>query len=239
MLHLAKFAIVLSFLLYACWLDIKSRTVPNKVWKFMLIFAAPITFIEMASYVTSFPYLLITVSFAILTIALAYVLYALGAYGGADAKAIMCLAILFPVYPKFSIFPILDSISFNFGFASLANSVLAAPILMAFMFFRNLTKEGISEMKKSPLYFFVGYRVDVDSIPRFHNLLEVVDEGKIKRLKRGIEANDELINAIKNSKIQKIWVTPALPFIVFITAGYVLAFFVGDVLFYIVSILLH
>ncbi len=236
---LAKFAIVLSFLIYACWLDVKSRTVPNKVWKFMLIFAAPITFIEIVSYAANFSYLLITISFTIITVVIAYALYVLGAYGGADAKAIMCLAILFPVYPKFSIFPILDSISFNFGFASLANSVLAAPILMAFMFFRNLIKEGFSEMKKSPLYFFVGYRVEVDSIPKFHNLLEIIEEGKIKRLKRGIEANDELINAIKNSKIQKVWVTPALPFIVFITAGYVLAFFVGDVLFYIVSILLH
>lgn len=239
MLHLAKFAIVLSFLIYACWLDIKSRTVPNKVWKFMLIFAAPITFLEMLNYVASLSYLLIIISFAILTVALAYVLYAIGAYGGADAKAIMCLALLFPVYPKFSIFPILDSISFNFGFASLANSVLAAPILMAFMFFRNLIREGFSEMKKSPLYFFVGYRVDVDSIPKFHNLLEVVEGGEIKRLRRGVEANEELINAIKNSKIQRVWVTPALPFIVFITAGYVLAFFVGDVLFYVVSILLH
>ncbi|MCS7131096.1 MAG: prepilin peptidase, partial [Archaeoglobaceae archaeon] len=42
-LELAKILIVFSFLLYACKLDLKSRLIPNRVWKFMLIATIPIT----------------------------------------------------------------------------------------------------------------------------------------------------------------------------------------------------
>ncbi|MET1124413.1 MAG: A24 family peptidase C-terminal domain-containing protein [Archaeoglobaceae archaeon] len=229
MIALVKFLIVLCFLLYACVLDIRERIVPNRVWKYMLLASLPFTALELTS--ADISVLALSVVTSALTAVLAYAIYLIGAYGGADAKAIMCLAAIFPVYPSFWIFPLLGY-GFSFAFATLANAVVAAPVLMMLMFVRNVAKEGFANFRRYPLYYFVGYRVRVTEIPKFHNLLEVVENGKLKRLRRGLEPTEEHIGDLKRAGIEMVWVTPALPFVVFITAGYVAAFFVGDLIFY-------
>lgn len=89
------------------------------------------------------------------------------------------------------------------------------------------------------LYYFTGYRVDAGRIPRFHNLLEYVNSGKLVRVKRGIEPAEKMLRdlteAKREGKIDKVWVTPGLPFLVFITAGFIILIVIGDVLFEIIS----
>lgn len=57
----------------------------------------------------------------------AYLLYYIGAYGGADAKALMVLTVAFPVYPKILIFPILNTGFGVFSFSVLSNAVISTP----------------------------------------------------------------------------------------------------------------
>ncbi len=237
MIDLLKFSIVLAFLLYSCKLDIDSRIVPNRVWKYMLAATIPIVAFQLLT-LPKYPeiYYLVVLFQVIMVITLAYILYYIGAYGGADAKAIMCLAIIFPFYPRFDGLPLLNMGFGSFAFSTLANSVLAAPALLLGMFIRNLFVEGVKGLKGNLLYYMTGYRVKVDRIPKFHNLLEYVDEnGKFRRVRRAVEPDDAMLRRLQKSGIKAVWVTPALPFLVFITAGYIIAFTVGDLLYFIIS----
>ncbi|MEM4156301.1 MAG: A24 family peptidase C-terminal domain-containing protein [Archaeoglobaceae archaeon] len=238
-LELAKIIIVLCFLIYACKLDLKSRIIPNKVWKFMLIFTIPITAFQV--YETALrEQLLIIFAFigAVFMISFSYVLYRMNAYGGADAKALMCLAVIFPFYPDLGAFPVINSGFGIFSFSVLANSVIFAPFLMFGLLFRNLSREGPRGFIKNPLYYIAGYKIPVEKIG-FHNLFEFVDEkGELRKVRRAVEPNEEIIARLKKSGLQKVWATPALPFIIFITFGYITAVFLGDVLFLAISFIL-
>ncbi len=236
--RLARFLVVLGFLLYACKLDLESRIVPNRVWKYTLLIALPITLIELVIAKYSLVVLTLAALQILMIVALAYLLYAIGAYGGADAKAIMLLAILFPVYPTFDDLPILSTGFGSFAFSVLANSVIAAPLLLVFMLIRNIARYGVKCMRGNLLYYFIGYKAKVSDIPQFHNLLEYInDRGEFVRSKRAVEPDDKMIRRLKKMGIEEVWVTPALPFLVFITAGYVVAFIAGDLLFTIISYL--
>ena len=238
MLDLVKFLLVLVFLLYACKLDLESRIVPNRVWKYMLLSSIPITAYQLATSYYLMVHYLVAVFFVLMVIALSYALYLIGAYGGADAKAIMCLALIFPFYPTFSNFPLFGH-SFSFAFSTLANSVVAAPFLMIFMFLRNIVREGWRGLRGNVLYYFTGYRAEVKNLPKFHNLLEFIDENEeFKRVRRAVEPDERMLERLKRSGVEKVWVTPALPFLIFITAGYIVAFIFGDLLYLLISTIL-
>ncbi len=239
-LELAKVFIVFFFLLYACHLDLKSRIVPNRVWKLMLAFAFPFTALQIYEVSISSIILLPFAFFgSVFVFLLSYFLYRINAYGGADAKALMCLAVLFPFYPDLGLFPILNNGFGIFAFSVLANSVIFAPLLMLVLLFRNLLVEGFRGFFRTPLYYIAGYRIPVEKI-RFHNLFEFLDErGRLRRVRRAVEPSEEIISRLKESGLKSIWVTPALPFIIFITFGYSVALFIGDVLFFLIGLVLQ
>jgi len=239
-LELAKVFIVFFFLLYACHLDLKSRIVPNRVWKLMLAFAFPFTALQIYEVSISSIILLPFAFFgSVFVFLLSYFLYRINAYGGADAKALMCLAVLFPFYPDLGLFPILNNGFGIFAFSVLANSVIFAPLLMLVLLFRNLLVEGFLGFFRTPLYYIAGYRIPVEKI-RFHNLFEFLDErGRLRRVRRAVEPSEEIISRLKESGLKSIWVTPALPFIIFITFGYSVALFIGDVLFFLIGLVLQ
>lgn len=226
-----KIVFVSIFLIYASFLDIKSRIVPNRLWKAMLIATSPLLGYEIYFAVVKDPSSLIpSVLGTTFMIVLAYAIYAINAYGGADAKALMCLAILFPFYPRIENFPILNKGFGIFAFSVLANSVIFAPFMMLFLLFRNLAKEGFGGFLRNPLFYLAGYRIPVERI-RFHNLFEFIDDkGKLKRVRKAVECDEEKILRLKKAGIKEVWVSPALPFMVFITAGFFTAIFAGDIL---------
>lgn len=238
-LQVIKIALVSIFLIYACFLDIKSRVVPNRVWKAMLIAVSPLLAYEIYWTLLDNPFSLIPagigVSFMIL---LAYVIYAINAYGGADAKALMSLALLFPFYPKINSFPVFNDGFGVFAFSVLANSVIFAPLMMVFLLIRNIVREGFHGFLKNPLFYIAGYRIPVDKI-KFHNLFEFLDEnGKLKRVKKAVECDEKKIQLLKKAGINEVWVTPALPFMIFITLGFFIAIIFGDIIVGLVEIAL-
>lgn len=235
-LELVKISSVFFFLLYACILDIRSRIVPNRVWKFMLLVNFPITAFQISQIIGErFFLLLFAVMGIIFVIIFSYFLYFLNLYGGADAKALMCLSVIFPFYPEIEFFPILNNGFGVFAFSVLTNSVIIAPFLVIGIFVRNIFKEGFKGFFKTPLYYLAGYRVSVEKI-RFHNLFEFVDErGILRRVKKAVEPNEEIIARLRSAGVYKVWCTPALPFLIFITFGYLSAIFLGDLIFAILS----
>ena len=231
-IYAAKFLICLLVFLKASQLDLRERRVPNKYWKIMILAVTPLNLLEFSTY-SHFDFVFAAVQISFVS-SLAYLLYRLGAYGGADAKALMALSYAFPKYPEVFGFPLLIK-GFSLAFSTLANSVIAAPLLALYMFFLNALKGNLS--RKDFFYAFVGIKVKVRSFPKFYNLLEVVEEGKVRRVRRGVEPDEKMLKKLEELR-DEVWATPALPFLVFLTAGLVLAFFVGDVLVYVLSFIL-
>jgi len=98
LIEAAKTFVSLLFLLYASWSDYKTREVSNNVW---VLFAPPafaLTFVELFLFdFSALP--LFGLCFG-LTAAFAIILFYAGGFGGADAKALMCLALALPFYPR-------------------------------------------------------------------------------------------------------------------------------------------
>ncbi|MDK2892161.1 A24 family peptidase C-terminal domain-containing protein [Methanohalophilus sp.] len=253
MIEIAKILLCMPFLFYACYSDIKSRRVANQVWIVMLAVFSPFILYEIITYGLSH-LLLIGLSFTIIFV-LVYILFYAGAFGGADAKALMTMAIIFPVYPTIMIgnttFPLEGIPIINlFTMTVFGNSVLLTIIVPIGLFLYNLTRPQLSKTLKKPYFMFIGYRCDVDKLGKQKHvrLLEKIEEkdGVVKtRYSRGGETIDEeTIQTIQSyassGKIEnQVWVTPGLPFMVPITAGFITAIFYGDLIFKITSLLMN
>ncbi len=225
--------IVISFIIFlkASVYDLREREVPDELWMFMVLSGV---ILDVVQYLIE-PYNIIfaLIQFLIIFVLANFMFYIAG-FGGADAKALMALSVMFPIYPKVWIFPILNRGLGVFAFSVLSNSVVVAPLIAIIFFLRNLKEEGRF------IYRFIGYKVRADEIPKFHNLLEYIDEnGGLVRTLRGVEPDEDMLRRLKEAKkrgkIDKIWVTPALPFLVFMTAGFVVSVVFGDVIVWLIT----
>ncbi|WP_243685355.1 A24 family peptidase C-terminal domain-containing protein [Methanosarcina barkeri] len=100
------------------------------------------------------------------------------------------------------------------------------------------------EMIKNPLYMFIGYRTEISSLKYKKHLgllekFELDESGSLKKtfsrtgLNFDADQKPELEEYLKKGLIEKdIWVTPGLPFMLSITAGFITAVVFGDLIFY-------
>ena len=184
----------------------------------------------------------------VLVFTVVYILFQLGAFGGGDAKGLIVLSILFPSYPVFSfsekIYPLFGLPPVGlFTFTVLGNALLLTTLVPLGMFGYNLLHFSRA-MVKNPLYMFIGYRTEISSLKskKHLGLLEKFELDESGSLKRGLartglnfDANQkpELEEYLKKGLIEKdIWVTPGLPFMLSITAGFITAVVFGDLIFY-------
>ncbi len=223
------------FLLYSCYTDLKERRVPNRVWLVMAVLGAFLNVEYLFKFGLSFVKFFF-IQFIFIFI-FSYLLYRVGAYGGADAKALMALSIFFPLYPSIDGFPILNENSGIFTFSVFSNSVLLTGILPITLFFYNLIKSGMNAFRTIP-GSFIGYQVTPEKIPFHAKLLEYPEKGKLRRSLRGVKPEPGMVEELKRLGIDKIWITPGIPFLVPITAGFYAAIVIGDMLFSILSYLL-
>ena len=223
------------FLLYSCYTDLKERRVPNRVWLSMAVLGALLDVEYLFKFGLSFvKFFLIQFIFIFI---FSYLLYRIGAYGGADAKALMALAIFFPLYPAINGFPILNEKSGIFTFTVFSNSVILTGVLPVAFFIYNISRSARSGLKSIPRSF-VGYQVALEKIPFHAKLMEYPDDGKLKKSLRGVKPEPGMIRELKRMGIDRIWVTPGIPFLIPITAGFYTAIVIGDILFNILSYLL-
>ncbi len=248
MIEILKILFTMPFLLYSCYTDLKARRVSNTVWKYML--GSGSVFVIYEIFTGGIPYLKALFLSGVIVFVSIYVLFQLGAFGGGDAKGLIVLSILFPLYPIFQFsgetYPLLGRPLIGlFTFTVLGNALLLTILVPLCMFGYNLLHFS-PEMLKKPLYMFIGYRTEVSSLKNKEHLallekLEIDERGSVKkRLARtglDFDANQkpELEEYVKKGLIGKdIWVTPGLPFMLSITGGFITAVVFGDLIFYIV-----
>ena len=165
-------------------------------------------------------------------------LYQLGLlHGGADTKGLIALTLLVPVYPDVSPFPLIvldlrvrDAIQALFPF-SLVLLVNAAVLFVAVPLF-NLIRNSARGTLELPQALF-GRRVPIDRIPEHVWLMErITDRGEhvlVLFPKRGRDLAAEATK-LRDAGVRDVWVQPKVPFMVPLFFGFLLAFFVGNLL---------
>lgn len=206
-----KASLTLLILLYASRLDWKYREIDDKSWLslvalgFVFLFYDP----EVKSFLIS----------AAATSIFGLALNRLGLMGGGDAKILVGIAFLFPVYPNAAtLFPI-------FAISVFTNAVLLSALLPLFFFIYNLKR--LKEVKSLRDFFvlFIGYKKDASQIKRYEAVVESIFLNANK-VQLGLKSSDG-----------EVWVTPALPFLVPITFGFLIAAFFGDLASFIILVM--
>lgn len=260
-----KTSVALIFLLYASFSDYKTREVSNKVWILFAPLALALTIVELVLYEDATSMLSYGLSFG-LVVAFAFILFYSGGFGGADAKALMCLALALPFHPE-GLTPFSGTISpiseRFFPITVFSNSVLLAAATAIYMFLRNIIWrvkigrklfEGNQKREsfgKKALVLITGYKTSVDKLKEKWHLypLEDIDDTQ-NELKRKLllvpkdEGRDAIVErlskAVETKKIQNmVWTTPGLPMLIFITSGLIVALLLGDVVWIFVRFLLE
>jgi len=261
-LDAARVFLCLSVFAYASWSDWKKREVSNIVWTVTAPLAFALTTLQ---FVVFSPQLLqlYTLSFAI-TAALSVALFYAGAFGGADAKALMFLALALPLYLN-NLFPYFQSsvayVSPIFPLSVFSNGVLLATLTVAYSALRNSvwrlrTKRKLFEgfEKESTwrkvLVFLTGYKVKAALLEKSHvypleDLLTKETGESERRLlvmprdEKAEETVERILNATREGRLQNdVWATPGLPLLVFLTIGLIVALVFGDLVWILLRLML-
>jgi preflagellin peptidase FlaK len=241
MLDILKILFCIPFLIYSCYSDIKTRRVSNKLWLIML--TGSIFFILYGILTSGLSYLKILFISTGITFVFMYLLFQFGAFGGADAKSLIVLSIILPVYPAFKVFghvfPINEPLIKLFALGTFGNAVLLTIVVPIGLAIYNLSKIGLSI--DNPLYIFIGYKSRISDLEGKHirmiqNYEMINGNVEFHFKKGGVEINEKTIHELKtlarNGLIRdEVWVTPGLPFMIPITLGFFVAAFYGDLIF--------
>jgi|GEM_PF-3489827 len=213
-----------AFLLRASVQDLKEREIDDASWKGLLIVSVFLAVFEARNAKLTYAFLRLLLLLASAGI-LSFSLSRLGIMSTGDSKIIFALSVLFPSLPdgKF-VFPAF----FLSVFSNAVILTLAAPL---YFFITNMKKTRTKEIKinslKDVLRLFVGYYKEREDIGKFEAVLEGkiflrVNEPKLFEKAAEIEGNPK-----------SIFVTPALPFVVFIFYGFLVSVFYGDLIYFV------
>ena len=254
-----RIIIALIFLAYASWSDWKTREISNNVW---IVFAPIALLLSVAQFLFFSPsdtlQLIIDYGISVaITSVFSIALFYVGAFGGADAKALICIALAIPRSPGL-VEPVSGFVSPIFPITVFSNGVIIAAFSVFYALLRNLIWRQKTGQKlfqgyedesfgRKALALLCGYKVSIADLEKsfFYPLedIQTTQQGEItKRLllfpkdENREEIVERIIKARDEGKIQNmVWATPGLPMLIFITIGLILALTVGDI----VWIVLH
>jgi archaeal preflagellin peptidase FlaK len=232
LLNSIRFITGTILLAYASYTDIKTRRAANILWVIMGLIGALLLVIQ---YVTigfdNLWYLL----FIPIMIGLMYLFFQMRLlFGGADAKALMALAILAPIQPITGSLPFWPSFMPG-SWVIFANSVILFLFIPLSILIYNAAKRNL----KFP-HSLIGYVITVEQAKQsFVWPMEKIKDGKRKLMymPKNFDADEE-IKEFEKLGITDIWVTPKIPFMIPLLAGFLASFFLGDILLQLVRVIL-
>jgi len=154
--------------------------------------------------------------------------------GGADAKALLSLSILFPFYPVFGSLPLIHGETsaaetlLPFSFSILFNAAIIVALTPLAFLVRNLSRKEFV----FPLGL-LGYKLDTTEVANKHVwLMESIEDGKLVTHARPRRHEDQKADIVllASSGHKRVWVTPKIPFIVPMLMSLILTAIVGNVL---------
>ena len=167
---------------WAAWQDIHTRRITNRVWPPLVILGGLLLVweaVQLFVFGTSGgqpEFFLIRAGISLLFVApLGYAFWWFGAFGAADAKAMIALAFLLPTFPSYALggleLPVADTTIGVFSLTVLTNAVLLAVVAPVGLGLGNLLRRRIE-----PVVMFLARPVRIDSLPDRHGrLFETLD----------------------------------------------------------------
>ena len=166
---------------------------------------------------------LLTIGFALIIAPFAILMWRLGLFGGADAFALIALAVIAPM-ATISENPITP-------FTALSN----AAILFVIPFLINVLRNTIAQIKGENIFegfdestgkkivaVLMGYKA---KNPKFGFAIEKIEKGKKKLDLAFHHAENQEFCTKPNT-----WITPGIPYLLLITGGFIIQIFYGDVI---------
>lgn len=234
-----------------------SREVSDRVWLVFYPVGFVLTTIRLIVQGGSWLQILLSVA---VTITISMALPFLGLWGGADGKAFICFALMNPLTPALggSLSHVVDPF---FPLVVFSNAYLASLASMLYPIQRNLRTrqrhmlfEGLEHesLLHKVTAFVTGYQVSVrelESKPHVFLLESFQREGSAVRRRFEFDPRVDLDRSRESAEIKRavesgafrgsIWVSPGLPFLVFLTLGLGISLFFGDIIWNSVSALMR
>jgi len=168
---------------WAAFRDLRTRRVPNRTWLPLLAvgFVALVwDLVALTGAGAGRRLFLLRTAISLGFVApLGYVFWRIGGFGGADAKAIITLAVVFPVYPAYSVlggtYPLVSAPLGVFSFTILSNAVVAGLLYPVVLAARNLPRGELTPA------MFIGRPVTVGALPEEYGRLLETPEGFTRR----------------------------------------------------------
>jgi len=241
-LDLLRLAVLFSGLAISSIQDWKTREIDDKIWVCMGIAGGMLTAADLAFQWSTSKLLLTAISIALAFI-IGFSIYYLGLFGGADAKALLCIAVVTPYPPKL-VEPILPSINPFFPITVFCNGLLLSLLIIPhnllrniswklqhreLPFFKSLNEPGYKKL----LALLICVKIKRELLfktPHYHPAEITQPDGKAKLVfSITVKEDEEEQELLKKTPLEEwIWASPALPMLIFFTAGAVTALTVGD-----------
>jgi archaeal preflagellin peptidase FlaK len=227
-LDVARLFVGTAVLSFASWTDWRWRRAPNILWMLMGAAGGLLLLLQLSLepfLLTSWPMLVIAGAFA----GMMFLFYRIGLLaGGADMKALACLAVLAPLPIHLGAFPLRPSL-LPPPFAILGDALVAFLAVPLGLLITNVARGHL----RLP-HALLGLKLPV-GVARLRHLwpMEHVEDGKVKTvwMPSRYAWDDEDWDALLAAGHDLVWVTPKVPFMLPLLLGFVTAFFAGDLLF--------
>lgn len=197
-----KLILTFFILAYASRLDWKYREIDDKSWVSLLVIGG-LSLLTNTGQLKAF---VLSMALAALLVAITYLP---GMVGGGDAKILLGIAAVFPLSPVYNTPFFVLGVFFN--------AVILSLPLPFYYFFKNFKREK-SIKRDEFIKMFVGYKVRADKVKEYE---AVMKDGLILNVKKARLGG-------RQSTGRDVWVTPAIPFLIPLTIGFLIAALVGD-----------
>ena len=193
-------------------------------------------------------------------------LFYAGGFGGADSKALMCIALALPFSTEALFTPLLHNgvsplSQFIFPMTIFSNSVLLAAATAVYLLLYNVIWHRKSGQKifegtlaneslgKKLLTIVTGRKTPITELEEkwhVYPMEDIEEENPNSELARHLviiprdEGRDDIVKrlseAVKTGKIaDRVWATPGLPMLIFVTIGVVVSLLFGDIVWVLVT----
>ena len=234
-LDLLRLATALAMLVYASWRDLESREVSDLVWLIPSLVGVLASAIQYST--GGFNPWTAALNLAFMAL-LATASWWLGLFGGADLLAFLSLAIIHPETPRL---PYLGHPPIIFSFTVIANTALLSATMALYTLARNASAAlggaqifpgNLSTPRKAAL-MLTALNLPLNQVkgPPFHYPLETPEGVRWRADIFDDEAAAREFQRLRAQGRERVWVSATLPYLCFITAGYLASITLGDILF--------
>jgi preflagellin peptidase FlaK len=222
-LELVRIFLCIIMLSIATVFDIRKREISDLIWVVFGTLSIGIIFLYSSPTEE-----ILKVGISAMVIPVAFLIWRVGFFGGADAFAIITISIL---APGISLTETIIT-----PFSTLTNAISLSLITILVNITRNVASlllgknifDGFDETAtKKILAMFIGYRA---SNPKYaFSMEQETTHGKKLNIALHHAENSEFCNR------KDTWVSPAVPYMMYITAGFIAQLFMGDILLKIIQ----